>query len=172
MAGKRISLLTFCAALLMILGSTIGCSAAMIRDGDPGTIGEALTKADGVTVTLPAEQVMWRGRSGKSFAIKEWFEKLPDQPRLIVVSTRPLPVDQYWTVDVTGTLGTFPETTDDGNVAGQRVLIVSPENVTVYCDPKGRPFMFLPIKGHEQNWRDKCPLPALAGTPTVAACQL
>ena len=151
MVRRRIASVGICAVFLVILGRSMAVS--MVRDGYPGTIGDCLTRPDGATVTLPAEQVMWRGKSGKSFAIREWFERLPDQPRLVVVSTRPLPVESYWTVDVTGTLSTFPETREDGSVANQRVLVVSPANVTVYCCPNGRPLMFLPIKGHEENWR-------------------
>ena len=96
-----------------------------IHDGAPGTIGACLTQPDGTTVTLPAEQVMRIGRSGKSFDIKEWFEKQPVRPRLIVVSRQPLTVKGFWTVDVTGVLGTVPSASKDGSSVTQRVLIVS-----------------------------------------------
>lgn len=66
--------------------------ASIIRDGDPGTIGACITQPDGARVSLPCEQVIWQGRSGKSFAIKESFERESPRPRLVVVSTKPLPV--------------------------------------------------------------------------------
>ena len=94
--------------VLFSVSSVAWCSA-LVKDGDAGTIGWCLSsKADSETVTLTCEQVMWRGMSGKSFAIKEWTEKWPEgRPRLLVVSTRPLPVESWWTVDVTGTLQTL-----------------------------------------------------------------
>ena len=101
-------------------------------------------------------------RSGKSFAIKEWFEPQPAKPRLAVVSTRPLPVKEYWNVDVTGILSTFSGVSRDGSEIRQRVLIVSPENVTVYCSPNGKPVPFMPIKGLDMDWPCKRSLADLA----------
>jgi len=154
MACKRLGGAVVCVAWLAVLSCTAGWTS-IPHDGDPGTIGDCLAKPDGTTVTLPAEQIMWRGKSGKSFAIREWFERLPNQPRLVVVSTQPLPVESYWTVDVTGTLGTFPEAKEAGTVTTQRVIMVSPENVVVYCSPNGRPAIFLPVKGYEDSWSSK-----------------
>lgn len=136
----------------LFLASGVAWCRTPIRDGDPGTIGACLTQPDGSRVTLPCEEVIRCGRSGKSFAIKEWFEPQPAKPRLAVVSTRPLPVKEYWNVDVTGILSTFSGVSRDGSEIRQRVLIVSPENVTVYCSPNGKPVPFMPIKGLDMDW--------------------
>jgi len=53
---------------------------------------------------------------------------------------------------VTGVLSTFSGTSRDGRTFLQRVLIASPETISVYCDSKGRPMMFLPIKGLGSQW--------------------
>jgi len=127
------------------------CSAAIARDGDPGTIGWAIRHPDGTTVTLTGEEVLWRGRSGKSFAIKEWFEKPTDGPRLIVASTAALAVEECWSVDVTGTLRTLPSR----NGGAQRVLAVSPADVLVYCGPRGCPCRFIPVKLSGDDWPSK-----------------
>lgn len=109
-------------------------------------------------MTLTCEEVLWRGKSGKSFAIKEFFEKWPEQPRLLVVSVNPLPVEAYWCVDVTGVLQTLTGTLPSGAVIQQRVLVVSPENVSIYCDRQGRAFPVFPIKGCDDSWYTKRPL--------------
>ncbi|MDO8588232.1 MAG: Ig-like domain-containing protein [Armatimonadota bacterium] len=159
--------------LYLLLATLIFASAAgaapPVRDGDPGTIGACLVQPDGTLVALPCEQVIWRGVSGKSFAIKESFEKYPTTPRLVVVSRRPLPVEKFWTVDVTGVLTTLESVSDDGRATTQRALIVSPEDVTVYCSPNGRPYMFLPIKGYSMDWLNKRSLAELSGATVEAA---
>lgn len=128
------------AAVLLLSGSAISLSATIVRDGDPNTIGAALAQPDGSTVSLICEQVIWRGKSGKSFAIKEWTDSSSaQQPRLMVVSTSPLPVEAYWSVDITGTIQTFTASLSTGATYQQRVVIVTPENVQVYCDPQGSP---------------------------------
>lgn len=162
----RVALLVIAIALL-----AISPGIARIQDGDPGTIGDCLTKPDGTTVTLACEQVLWRGGSGKSFAIKEWFEKQPLQPRIMVTSTLPLAVESGWSVDVTGTLDTFTGTSEDGTPITQRVLMISPENVQVYCDTRGKPVLFVPIKGTGMTWPNKLSLSELAGSTsrTLAA---
>lgn len=137
------------AAVLLLSGSIAAWSATIVKDGDPNTIGEALAKPDGTTVTLTCEQVMWRGKSGKSFAIKEWTEKTPEQPRLLVVSTQYLPVENWWSVDVMGTLGTFRGLSPDGTFTEQRVLIIEPTNVLIYCDSRGKPLHCAGFKGFE-----------------------
>lgn len=144
--------------------SALGCCGAPIRDGDPGTIGACLSQPDGATVTLPAEQVIWRGKSGKSFAIKECFEPTPKTPRLVVISTRSLPVDNSMTVDVTGTLSTVSGTSKDGEPVRQRVIITTPENISVYCSPNGRPIVYPPVKGLGMEWSNKRTLIQLSGT--------
>ena len=51
--------------LVMILAASgIGWCSAPIQDD----IGACLARPDGTRVTLPGEEVLWRGRSGKSFA--------------------------------------------------------------------------------------------------------
>lgn len=85
---------------------------------------------------------MWRGASGKSFAVKEWFERATARPRLVVVSTAELPVEPFWTVELTGTLATVSAGSEQ-----QRVLIVTPASVYVLCDSRGRPTRFVPVKG-------------------------
>lgn len=87
--------------LLAVMFAASGAAlCASVRDD----IGACLSQPDGATITLPCEEVLWHGKSGKSFAIKEWTEKYdaPAKPRLVVVSTKPLTVDKYWSVDVTG----------------------------------------------------------------------
>ncbi len=151
--------------LVLLLSASSGAlCGARIQDGDPGTIGACIGMPDGSRVTLPCEEVLWRGKSGKSFGIKEWFEKQPSpHPRLVVVSTRPLPVQEYWNVDVTGVLSTFSGVSREGSAIRQRVLVVSPGDVTVYCDSKDRPFMFLPIKGLDMDWPNKRSLADVSG---------
>jgi len=106
---------------------------------------------------------MWRGMSGKSFAIKEWTEKWPEgRPRLLVVSTRPLPVEPWWTVDVTGTLHTL-RTADKE----QRVIITSPSQVFVYCTDKGLPAPVV-FKGMDLSGITKKSLPELVPQQTMA----
>jgi len=146
----------------LFLASGVAWSRTPIRDGDPGTIGACLMQPDGSRVTLPCEEVIRCGRSGKSFAIKEWFEPQPAKPRLAVVSTRPLPVKEYWNVDVTGILSTFSGVSRDGSEIRQRVLIVCPENVTVYCSRNGKAVPFMPIKGLDMDWPCKRSLADLA----------
>ncbi|MCL5103580.1 MAG: Ig-like domain-containing protein [Armatimonadetes bacterium] len=150
-------------AVIMLLGSIPGWAALPVKDGDPNTIGECLTKPDGSTVTLTGEQVIWRGRSGKSFAIKEWFEKYSRQPRLLVVSTKPLPVEEYWSVDLTGTLHSV--STKAGT---QRVILVSPENVRVRCDLRGRPILIMPMKEIDAPWLTSRSIVEIAGVSTAA----
>ncbi|MHB9036584.1 MAG: Ig-like domain-containing protein [Armatimonadota bacterium] len=125
------------AAVLLLAGS-IGWSATIVKDGDPNTIGAALAQQDGSTVTLTCEQVMWCGKSGKSFAIREWSEASPQRPRLMIVSSSELLVSAYWSVDIKGTIQSFTATLPTGATYRQRVVVVSPENVRVYCDQKGR----------------------------------
>ena len=161
--GKILGIWLVAAAVLLLLSSIAGWATPNIHDGDPGTIGECLAMPDGSVVTLPAEKVSWSGVSGKSFAIKEWFETNTAQPRLVVTSTQPLPVEKFWTVDVTGTLSTITKTNNSGEVVSQRVIIVSPEDVTVYCDANGRAFMFLPIKNPSTAWSSKRSLAELSG---------
>ena len=74
----------FCFVLVLLL-SAVGATwgATRVRDGDPGTIGACLSQPDGTSVTLTGEQVISRGRSGKSFAIKEWLDKRPAKPVLL-----------------------------------------------------------------------------------------
>jgi len=153
----------FLAGLLLASGFAWG--SASFRDD----IGACLTQPDGSMITLPCEQVVWRGKSGKSFTIKEWTEPrpTPEHPRLVVVSTRPLPVKEYWSCDVSGILSSFSGISRDGGAITQRVLIVSPENVDIYCDPKGRPFLFPPLKSLGMDWANKRTLAELAGTSTA-----
>ncbi|MEN6584185.1 MAG: hypothetical protein ABFD54_17205 [Armatimonadota bacterium] len=165
--GKALGIGIVAAAILLLVTSIPGWSTPVIRDGDPEMIGACLAQPDGATVTLTAEQILQRGKSGKSFAIKEWFDQRTEHPRLVVVSTRPLPVEEFWTADVTGTLNTFSGRSRDGSSITQRVLIVSPSSVDVYCDPRGRPFMFLPIKGLGMEWANKRTLADLSSTSTI-----
>lgn len=157
-----------CLLLVLLFFAFSAAWCARILDGDPGTIGECIGLPDGSKVTLPCEEVLWHGKSGKSFGVKEWFEKQPtSHPRLVIVSTKPLPVSQYWSVDVTGVLSTFSGETKEGGTIRQRILIVSPENVTVYCDSQGKPFMFLPIKNIGMEWANKRSLADLAGVASA-----
>lgn len=152
----------FLLLVMLLSASGVGWCRVPVQDGDAGTIGACLTQPDGSWIALPCEEVIKAGRSGKSFAIKEWFEPHPQQPRLAVISTRPLPVKEYWNVDVTGILSTLSGVSRSGKEITQRVLIVSPENVTVYCSRNGRPLTFLPIKGLDIDWPYKRTLADLA----------
>lgn len=84
-------LLLFLAVLLLV--SDVAWGRAPYQDD----LGASLSQPDGSTVTLPCEEIYKAGRSGRSFAIKEFCEPQPVCPRLAVVSTRPLPVSPYYT---------------------------------------------------------------------------
>lgn len=153
--------------VMLLSASCVGWCRLPVQDGDVGTIGACLAQPDGSRVTLLCEEVLMVGKSGKSFAIKEWFEPQPKQPRLAIVSTSPLPVKEYWSVDVTGILSTYSGISRSGREITQRILIVSPENVTVYCSRNGKPLMFLPIKGLDIDWPYKRTLADLANDGLV-----
>ena len=70
---SKATLLIIAAAALMLLSCAV--SAFLVKDGDPGTIGACLAEKDGSAAILPGVGVTWRGSSGQSFGIKEWFEK-------------------------------------------------------------------------------------------------
>lgn len=122
--------------LLVLLGFSVSAHATPAQDTAVGSIQWCLSnKADGDSVTLTYQAVMWRGMSGRSFAIKEWTDKWPkSRPQILIVSTRPLPVEPWWTVEVTGTLQTLRTASVE-----QRVVITSPSQVFVYCNDKGIP---------------------------------
>lgn len=135
-------------------------------------IGASLAQGDGSRVTLPCEEISRTGRSGRSFAIKEFCEPQPAHPRLVVVSTQPLPVSEYWSCDLTGVLSSFSGVSRDGSTFTQRVLIVSPENVIIYCDQRGRPFLFPPLKGLDMEWANKRSLAEIAGESLVSTASV
>lgn len=169
MACKSNAFVISVVAMLLLVSSIAGWSAP-VRDGDPLTIGAVLTQEDGSTATVTAEQIVKPGRSGKSFIIKEWFDKQTTPPRLVVISKQPLPVESGWTCDVTGVLSTVSGVSKDGKTIRQRVLITSPERVSIYMSPNGqRPIPFLPIKGFETDWASKTSLADLAGTSMTAS---
>jgi len=147
--------------LLVILLSASGSAWGSLPSQDD--IGTCLSQPDGSRITLPCEEIYKTGRSGRSFAIKEFCEPQPAHPRLVVVSTRSLPVSPYWTCDLSGVLSSFSGTSRNGSAINQRVLVVSPENVLIYCDQKGRPFLFSPLKGLGIEWANKRSLAELAG---------
>jgi len=148
------------------------CSAAWGSVPFQDDIGACLSQADGSRISLPCEEIYKVGRSGRSFAIKEFGEPQPNRPRLAVVSTQPLPVSSYWTCDLTGVLSSFSRNAGDGTTTTQRVLVVSPENVLIYCDQKGRPFLFPPIKGLGIEWPNKRSLAAIAGDSGAVAASV
>lgn len=122
--------------LLMLLGFAVGAHATAAPETAVGSIQWCLSsKVDGDLVTLDYQGVLWRGMSGRSFAIKEWTDKWPKgRPQILVVSRKPLPVEPWWTVEITGTL----QTLRSANVE-QRVVVTSPSQVFVYCNDKGLP---------------------------------
>ena len=63
-------------------------------------------------------------------------------------------------MDVTGVLSTH--TTSAGRT--QRVLVVQPSDVLVYCSPNGKPIPFIPVKMSGVAWEDKRPLPDLTAS--------
>lgn len=143
-------------AALLMLSASAWCSVAV-----PDDIGACLKMSDGSQVTLPCEEVYKVGRSGRSFAIKEFCEPQPGHPRIAVVSTKPLPVSPYWTCDISGVLSSRSSASRYGSPDVQRVLIVQPEDVLIYCDRRGRPFLFPPLKGLGIEWHNKRPLSEL-----------
>ncbi len=147
--------------LLMVLISASGIAWGSVPSQDD--IGTFLSQPDGSRITLACEEIYRSGRSGRSFAIKEFCEPQPAHPRLVVVSTSPLPVSPYWTCDLSGVLSSFSGTSRNGSAINQRVLVVSPDDVLIYCDQKGRPFLFPPLKGLGIEWADKRSLAELAG---------
>lgn len=122
--------------LLMFVGFAVGAHATTAPETAVGSIQWCLSsKVDGDSVTLDYQGVLWRGVSGRSFAIKEWTDKWPKgRPQILVVSRKPLPVEPWWTVEITGTL----QTLRSANVE-QRVVVTSPSQVFVYCNEKGLP---------------------------------
>ncbi|MCX6343902.1 MAG: hypothetical protein NT018_02365 [Armatimonadetes bacterium] len=161
---------------LLLVALFSACGAAWGRALFQDDIGTCLAQRDGSRVTLSCEEIIWPGKSGKSFAIKEFGEPQPalGHARLVVVSTRPLPVSKYWSCDLTGILSTFSGFSRNGAAISQRVLIVTPESVAIYCDSKGRPFLFPTFKGFGIEWRNKRTLAELSGasgikTPSVLA---
>lgn len=160
-------------ALLLLLAllfstSDIAWGSVPFQD-DIGTI---LSQSDGSRVSLQCEYIMSIGRSGKSFGVKEFCERQPAQPRLVVVSTHPLPVSRYWSCDLEGVLSTFSGVTRNGSVFRQRILIVSARDVLIYCDQRGRPFLFPPLKGLGIEWPNKRSVADLANTGTTQAASI
>lgn len=147
--------------LFVVLLSVSGVAWGSVPFQDD--LGACLSQPDGSRITLPCEEIYKIGRSGKSFAIKEFCEPQPMRPRLVVVSTRPLPVSPYWTCDLTGVLSSLSGVSRSGSAINQRVLIVSPDNVLIYCDQRGRPFLFPPLKGLGMEWANKRSLAEIAG---------
>lgn len=162
---QRVMLFLLLAVLLGASG-VAWCSASV-----PDDIGACLNQPDGSRVTLPCEEIYKAGRSGRSFAIKEFCEPQPAHPRLAVVSTRLLPVSPYWTCDLSGVLSSFSGTSRNGSAINQRVLVVSPEDVLVYCDQKGRPFLFPLLKGLGIEWPNKRSLAELSGDSLVSSAR-
>jgi hypothetical protein len=153
-----------CRAVIVYLISVLLLSVACAVWGSTSyqdDLGACLSKPDGSRVTLPCEEIYKVGKSGRSFAIKEMCETKPSTPRLAVISTKPLPVSPYWSCDVTGTLATCSSTDTSSGI--QRVILVSPENVIIYCGRSGRPILFPPIKGLGIEWPYKRSLADLAG---------
>ena len=159
-----------CSVAVMLVAAGCAWGRVPVRDD----IGACLTQPDGSRITLPCEQVVWRGRSGKSYAIKEWTEGglSRQHSRLVVVSTRRLPVREYWSCDLSGVLSTLPSVGKDGSALTQRVLVVSPGGVMVYCDATGRPLPFLPIKAAGINWPHKRPLSDLSRENTIGTASM
>ncbi len=160
------------AAVLLLTGSIAGWSTPTINDSAQDTIGAAIAQEDGSTVTLTCAQVLWCGKSGQSFAVKMWSEASTQQPELLVVSTSQLPVHEYWTVDVTGTIQTLEGTTRTGAAFRQRVVVVAPENVQVYCDSGGKPYSFPIPKGMLDSLLTTRPLVAVSTATATLAGQL
>ena len=156
--------------LLALLLSASGIAWGSVPFQDD--IGAILNQPDGSRISLQCEEIMSIGRSGKSFGIKEFCERQPAYPRLVVVSTHPLPVSRYWSCDIQGQLSTFSGVTRNGGVFRQRVLIVSAQDVLIYCDQRGRPFLFPPLKGLGIEWPNKRSLADLESTSTTQAASI
>lgn len=155
----RITLIGF--LLVALLGLPTITYASVSQDD----IGASLAQPDGSEAVISNVEIIWAGKSGRSFAIKESGEPQPpaEHPRLVVVSTLTLPVSSHWNCDVSGVLSTYSGVSRrDGRPYIQRVLIVSPENVAIYCSPKGRPILFPPPKSLGIDWPHKRTLAELA----------
>ncbi len=166
---RTTKLFTFAGILLAALISQplIAWTDETVSDGDPGTVGACLAQADGSTATVFGARITKVGHSGRSFSIEQAYVRPPAQPpRLLVVSRQHLPGNDAWVIDVTGTLVTLTKTMPNGGTLSQRALVVSPENVTVFCCADGTPFIFPPIQGLGEDWPDKWPLPQVALTGT------
>lgn len=145
--------------MIVLLGVPLVTQAAISQDD----LGISLTQPDGSRISISGIEIAWAGRSNRSFGIKESGERLlpKEQPRLVAVSSRPLPVSSLWSCDVSGVLSTYSGISRrDGKPVTQRVLIVSPEDVSVYCSSKGRPILFAP--GLDTDWPYKRTLADLA----------
>ena len=106
--------------MLLVLCSVTSERTAC-QDGDPYR--ECVIKPDGALVSLPRTGDVAR-KSGKSFAIKEWFAREPAQPRIVVVVLI-LPVKEYWC----GYNGRSAYRSIQ--LWRRKVIVVSPENVMV-----------------------------------------
>jgi hypothetical protein len=169
--GKAVFVSSIIAAIVLLFCSQAAINAAA-RINTPDSIGECLSKSDGSTVTLTGVQVMWQGRSGKSFAIKEWTEKWPINPRILVVSSEQLPVEAYWTINATGTLQTLSETKPDGTKIEQRAILVRPADIQVLCDRNGKPApVCIFTNGVPPTWMSAHPLTDFIPNVVAAAAE-
>lgn len=116
------------AAILLLLVLPITA-----RSYEAGSIAACLAQPDGSTATVTCAQVLWRGKSGKTFDIKSWTDDGSDPPLTLLVESNDdslLLVERYWSADVTGTLTT---------INNQRVLLTDPSSITIYCGSDGQP---------------------------------
>ena len=100
-------------------------------DSQAGSIGWALSCPDGSVVDLVGEMVVTESEDGLAFGIKELFEPMPHEPRLVLCLDEPAQTSDLHqaTIDISGaTLVTLSD--------GRRAL-VRLRSVDVYTDADG-----------------------------------
>jgi uncharacterized protein (TIGR03790 family) len=122
-----------------------------------GAIGWALSQPDGSVIDLPAEGICGEWYDGRVIGLREWFEPIPNGPRLFLYLDQPIKLDTRFrdmaTIDiVAGKLVTLS--------GGVRAL-VKPEAVYAYTDSTGQSMFPLPwpkfvgrsgIADGSENW--------------------
>ncbi len=128
-----------------------------LRYGQVGAIGWALSQPDGSVIDLPAEAICGEWYDGRVLGLREWFEPIPNGPRLFLYLDQPIKLDIRFrdmaTIDIIGgKLATLS--------GGVRAL-VSPEAVYAYTDSTGQWMFPLPwpkfigrngITDGSENW--------------------
>lgn len=117
-------------------------------DSHVGAIGWALSQPDGAVIDLPSEAVCGEWYDGRVIGLREWFEPIPNGPRLFLYLDKPENTNGFRldmsTIDIIG--GTLVTLSD-----GRRAIMM-PKAVYLYTDQKGRvsfpvPWLKNPARG-------------------------